>query len=198
MFFYIERLVEYGKREVEVQSQLQISFRHMEHSDAIETKIRERAKKLDKFYDLIMSCRVVVEPAHKHKHKGNLYQVSIDVTVPGKELVVTREPDEHHAHEDVYVSIRDAFDAMRRQLEDYSRIQRGKVKTHEVPPHGRVSRLMPEENRGIISTPEGREVYFYRNSVANAKFTDLAIGDEVRFSEEQDEEGSHATAVFLK
>lgn len=116
-----------------MQSPLQISFRHMDHSDAIEAKVRDRAMKLEKFYQLITSCRVVIEPAHKHKHKGNLYQIRIDVNVPGKELVVTREPDEHHAHEDIYVSIRDAFDAMRRQLEDYSRIRRGKVKTHGSP-----------------------------------------------------------------
>ena len=114
-----------------MRSPLQINFRHMEHSDAVEAKVRERARKLDKFYEHITSCRVVVEPAHKHKHKGNLYQVRIDVTVPGKELVVTRGADEHQAHEDIYTSIRDAFDAMRRQLEDYSRIRRGKVKAHE-------------------------------------------------------------------
>lgn len=177
---------------------LQISFRHMEHSDAIEAKVQERANKLDKFYELIMSCRVIVEPAHKHKHKGNLYQIRIDVTVPGKELVVTREPDKHHAHEDIYVSIRDAFDAMRRQLEDYNRIQRGKVKTHEIPPHGRIARLMQDEDYGIISTVEGREIRFHRNSLANARFIDLQIGDEVRFSEEQDEEGPRATSVYLK
>lgn len=129
-----------------MQSPLQINFRHMEHSDAIEAKIRERAEKLDNFYEHITSCRVVVEPAHKHKHKGNLYQVRIDVNVPGKELVVAREPDEHQAHQDIYVSIRDAFDAMRRQLEDYSRIHRGKVKTHETPSSGRVSRLEQDED----------------------------------------------------
>ena len=176
---------------------LQVSFRHMEHSDAIEAKIGERAEKLNHFYDDIMSCRVVVEPAHKHKHKGNLYQVHIDVTVPGRELVVTREPDAQQAHEDIYVSIRDAFNAMERQLEDYIRIQRGKVKVHETPTHGSVSHLMPDEDYGIITTPNGREIRFHRNSVVNAKFTDLKIGDEVRLNEEQDEEGPRATTVYL-
>ena len=117
----------------------QITFRQMAHSDAVEAKIRQRAEGLDKYYENIISCRFVVHPAHKHKHKGNLFQVNIDLTVPGKELAVTKEPDEHQAHEDVYVSIRDAFDAMRRQLEDYARIKRGDVKAHEIPPNGRVS-----------------------------------------------------------
>lgn len=114
-----------------MQTPLEIVFRHMTQSDAVEAKIRERAQELEKYYDQIMSCRVVVEPAHKHKHKGNLFQVRIDVTVPGKELVVTREPDANHAHEDVYVSIRDSFNAMRRQLKNYKKIRRGDVKNHQ-------------------------------------------------------------------
>jgi len=110
---------------------LEIVFHNLEPSDAIETKVRERAEKLEKFYKDIMSCRVVVEAGHKHHHKGNLYHVRIDLKVPSAELIASREPQDHHAHEDVYVAIRDSFDAMRRQLEDYSRRRRGNVKTHE-------------------------------------------------------------------
>ena len=58
-----------------MQLPLQVSFRHMEHSEAIEALIRERAAKLDTFADHIMSCRVVVEPAGKHHLHGNLYEV---------------------------------------------------------------------------------------------------------------------------
>lgn len=170
----------------------------MTHSDAVEAKIRERAEGLDKYYENIMSCRVVMEPAHKHKHKGNLYQVRIHLTVPGEELTVTREPDEHQAHEDIYVSIRDAFDAMRRQLEDYARIQRGDVKAHEVPPNGRVSELIHDGgDYGIITTTDNREVQFHRNSVINAEFDDLKVGTEVWFAEEQGEEGPRATTVHV-
>ncbi len=179
-----------------MQSPLQISFRRMGHSDAIEAKIRKRAQELDKFCDQLMSCRVVIEPAHKHKHKGNLYQVRIDATVPGRELVVTREPDKHHAHEDIYVSIRDAFDAMRRQLQNYNSIQRGDVKSHDVPPHGRVTELLGEDGYGIITTADGRQIYFHRNSVINAEFEDLKLSDEVRFAEEQGEKGPRATTVY--
>lgn len=112
---------------------LEIVFHNLEPSDAIEAKVRERADRLEKFYKNIMSCRVVVEAGHKHHHKGNLYHVRVDVTAPDTELVASREPKAHHAHEDVYVAIRDAFDAMRRQLEDYARRRRGNVKTHEPP-----------------------------------------------------------------
>jgi ribosomal subunit interface protein len=178
-----------------MQLPIQVTFRHMGHSDAIEAKVRERAEKLNQFYDHIMSCRVIIEPAHKHKHKGNLFQVRIDVTVPGNELVVSREPDAHQAHQDVYVSIRDAFDAMRRQLEDFRRRQRGHVKTHEVPPHGRITQLVPAEDYGMITTMDGREVYFHRNSVFGAEFDKLELGNDVCFAEEAGEKGPQASTV---
>ncbi len=169
----------------------------MGQSDAIEARIRKRADELERFCDQITSCRVVVEPAHKHKHKGNLFQIRIDVTVPGKELAVTREPDAHQAHEDIYVSIRDAFNAMRRQLQEYVRIQRGDIKSHEVPPHGRITELIADQDYGIITTPDDRRIYFHRNSVVNAEFTTLRVGDEVRFSEGEGEKGPQASGVRL-
>ena len=116
-----------------VRVPLNITCRGIESSAALEDAVRKRADKLERFCDDITHCRVVVEKPHKHHHHGNLYHVRIDVTVPGKELVVRRAPEAHHAHEDVYVAIRDAFDAMRRQLEDYVRIRRGQVKRHSPP-----------------------------------------------------------------
>src|SRR3989304_1803670 len=95
---------------------LQIAFRNFERSESVEAKIRERAEKLDKYCDHIMGCRVVVEEQHKHHQRGNHFHVRVDVTVPDGELIANREPDEHHAYTDVYVAIRDAFDAVRRQL----------------------------------------------------------------------------------
>lgn len=99
----------------------QITFRHIASTPAIEAEILERARKLERLCDRIVGCRVIVEaPQHRHR-KGNLYRLRIDVTVPGDELVVTRGPSQHHAHEDAYVAIRDAFDAMERELESYVR-----------------------------------------------------------------------------
>jgi ribosomal subunit interface protein len=111
-----------------MQIPLQVTFRDMEHSDAVETRIREKAEKLQRYYDKIMGCRVVIEMPQRHKHQGKLHSVRIDLTVPGAELVAN-----HTQHEDVYVAIRDAFDAMSRQLEDFARKQRGEVKTHAAP-----------------------------------------------------------------
>ncbi len=121
-----------------MQSPVQITFRGFEHSDFVEAKIREKAEKLEQYYPHITSCRVIVEAEHHRHHKGNLYNVRIDINVPGKEIVVSQKKHEKHAHEDVYVAIRDAFDAAKRQLEDYARVRRGDVKSHEA--HSRGSR----------------------------------------------------------
>jgi len=113
---------------------LQITFRNMPPTEAIEANIREKAAKLDRFYDRVTSCRVVVEVPHRRHHKGKLYHVRVDIKVPGWEVVINREPTQHSAHEDVYVSIQEAFDAARRQLQDYVRRHRGEVKAHEDVP----------------------------------------------------------------
>jgi ribosome-associated translation inhibitor RaiA len=114
-----------------MQLPLQINFRDIPPSDAVEARVREKAADLDKFYDHIMSCRVMIEAPHGHHHKGNLYHVRIDLTVPHGEIIVNRDPKDKHAHEDVYVAIRDAFDAARRKLQDHARKQRGEVKRHD-------------------------------------------------------------------
>jgi ribosomal subunit interface protein len=109
-----------------VQIPLQITIRDVDHSEALETRIRDKAQKLEEFFKHIMSCRVVVEAPHKHHHQGKQFNVRIDIGVPGSEIVVNRDH-----HEDVYVALRDAFDAAKRQLEDYARKMRGDIKTHE-------------------------------------------------------------------
>lgn len=178
-----------------MQLPLQVAFRNMEPSATVEAKIRERAEQLERIYPHIMSCRVVIEAHHKHHHQGNLYHARVDLKVPDAEIVASRDPGEHHAHEDVYVAVRDAFDAVRRRLEDYARRQRGHVKGHEVPPHGRIAELHLDDGR--IETADGRLVYFHRNSVIDAEFDKLAIGTEVRFVEEAGELGPQASTVHV-
>ena len=180
-----------------MQLPLQITFRYMEPSAAIEARIRERVAKLDRFYDRIMSCRVIVEAPHRHHHQGKLYHVRVDLTVPGGELVVSREPAEHHAHEDVYVAIRDAFDAAQRRLADYARRQRQDVKAHEESPHGRIARLFADEGYGFIETADGRQVYFHENAVVNSVFARLAVGTAVSFVEESGDKGPQASTVRI-
>jgi ribosomal subunit interface protein len=170
---------------------LQLTVRNLSLSEAAEKDIREKVASLDSHYDKITGCKVVVDAPHRHHHKGGAYDVRIDLTVPGKELVIRREADE-----DLYVAIRDAFDAARLGLEKISRRQRGDVKTHEeVSPHARVIRLFPVEGYGFLQTNTGREIYFHRNSVLNGGFDRLTIGFEVRFVEEEGEKGPQASTV---
>jgi ribosomal subunit interface protein len=176
---------------------LQVTFRNLPPSEALEAAIRERADRLSRFYPRIMSCRVAVEATSVRHTKGNVYRVRIDVTVPGAELVFGRDPSAPHAHEDAYVAIREAFDGIRRQLQDHARRQRGEVKSHVSPPHGRVARFFPQQGYGFIQTEDDRELYFHAHSVLNGAFDRLDVGDEVRFTEEEGEEGPQASTVAL-
>jgi len=141
---------------------LQIKFHNMPPSLAVENNIRDKASKLNLFYDRITSCRVVVKAPHRHHRKGKIYEVHIDLTMPAGEVVINRspkrlrtatspvtdglethlteshEPNRNGTHTDVYVAIRDAFNAAGRKLQDYARRQSGAVKLH------------PAEHRKII------------------------------------------------
>jgi ribosomal subunit interface protein len=108
---------------------LQISFRNMDPSPAVEARIREKAAKLERFHDRIVSCTVVVEAPHRHHHKGKLYSVHVNISVPGKDVAVDRAKPIDHAHEDVYVAVRDAFDAAVRRLEDHVKRKRDSAKS---------------------------------------------------------------------
>lgn len=181
-----------------MQIPLQVTFRDMPHSEAIELAVREKAAKLEEVYDRIMGCRVVVEAPHRHHHKGRIYHVRVDLTVPGGELVASRNQNDKHAHEDAYVALRDAFAAIRRQLENYARKQRGDVKVHEAPAEtGVIAELEPHRDHGRIETPDGRSIYFHRNSVLNGDFEKLKVGAAVRFLEEVGDEGPQATTVYV-
>ena len=116
-----------------METPLQITFHQVARSDAVAQKARHGVQKLERFFDSIQSCRVAIEAPHRHHAKGNRYRVRIEVAVPGEQLVVTRGPDGRGADGDLHVAIRDAFDAMRRRLEDYAAVLRGNVKLHAGP-----------------------------------------------------------------
>jgi ribosomal subunit interface protein len=175
-----------------MQIPLQITVRDMPHSDALETYIREKVQKLDAFFDRLVSCRVVIDVPHRHRQQGNQFNVRIDMGVPGNEIVVTRDH-----HEDPYVALRDAFDAAKRQLEDYVRRLRRETKAHAAEHVGRVSRISQEEGFGFISGPDGNERYFHRDNVASPSFDRLKEGDEVKFVDDIGNEGPQAKRVTV-
>ena len=110
-------------------------------------------------------------------------------------MAENHEPSKHAAHEDVYVAIRDAFNAAGRKLQDYARRRRGKTKTHEATPLARVAKIFPIDDYGFLQTPDGREIYFHKNSVLQPGFDRLEVGTEVYYAEELGEKGPQATTV---
>lgn len=112
----------------------QITFHGLEHSDALEQRIATRARELQRFAPHVVSCHVSVQAETGRHQQGNLYSVHVRVRVPGGEIVASRDPGHNQAHEEVYVALRDAFDAVTRQLEDYLRRRRGDVKRHTRAP----------------------------------------------------------------
>lgn len=175
----------------------EISYRHFDPSEELKAQVEAEIERLQRFYDRITSCRVVVEQPHRRRTSGNPYHVRIDVTVPGNELVVSRDPGDEESRKDPVMAIEQAFAAMQRQLEDHAREIRGDTKRREENPQGRVGRLFPGEGYGFIETPEGREIYFHENAIVDGAFEELEVGAAVRFAEEQGVKGPQASTVHV-
>ena len=156
--------------------------------------IRRSATKLETFYDRITACRVMVEvPQRFPAGEPILYNVRLDITVPGEEIVVKRQ-----GHVELETAIQDAFDAAGRRLQDYARRQRGDVQRDKAEPaRGWVVRLFPYEGYGFLTTPDSREIYFHKNSVLHGAFEALELGTQVRFTEEEGEQGPQASTVAV-
>jgi ribosomal subunit interface protein len=176
---------------------VQLTFRGLEPSDALQKAVEDRASDLERYFNKIQTCKVMVESSHRKQRQGNLYHVRVRLTVPGDEIVVSRDPPEHAQNEDMYLAINDAFKETARRLEDYVRRRRGQVKQRVGPPHGRVVRIFPDDGYGFLEDEDGREVYFHRNSVLDGAFPRLEVGSEVRFAEEPGEKGPQASSVTV-
>jgi len=178
---------------------VEIVFHNMPSKPAVETEIRTRVAKLDRLYEHLTGCRVSVEQLHRRHHTGNLYEVHIDMRVPGDELVVSHEPHrarEKFADPDLGIALRNAFKAAERRLLDYKRKQRGDVKLHDPLFTGQVSQLYPAEDYGFILTHEGSQLYFHRNSLIQRDFDRLQVGDRVHFVETVGDTGPIANKVW--
>jgi len=174
----------------------EIVFEGMDSSDAVRARVEKELAKLERFHERITSCRVVIEAPSHAKAKGGLYRVRVHLSTPdGGEIKAERHSDQNHAHEDVYVAIRDAFAAAKRQIQDRARRRRGDVKLHETPPEGTVSKMFREQGYGFIQTVAGDEIYFHRNAVLNDGFDRLQLGELVRYAEEMGEKGPQASTV---
>lgn len=160
---------------------------------AVEDEIRARAAALERFYPRLVGCSVVVEGPGRHHLRGGPYDVQLDLRVPGAEpILVNRQHQERLER-----AVDDVFDVATRRLEDLLRLQREQVKRHEPPQaSARVARTYPDRDYGFLTTVDGREVYFHRNSLLG-DFDALQPGTEVRFHERAGEEGPQASTVVV-
>jgi cold shock CspA family protein/ribosome-associated translation inhibitor RaiA len=180
---------------------LEIAFHNLTPTDWLESMIRDHVDKLERRFGHLVACRVSVEALHRQHRTGNPYEVHITMSVPGRDLVVSREPHkakERYANPDIRTCVREAFDAAERQLEAF----KGKLRTDTGAPNGsavtgQVMLIEPGADHGFILTNTGSQLYFHRDSVTNARFEDLKQGDTVHYVEEEGDAGPSATKVRL-
>jgi cold shock CspA family protein len=176
----------------------QITFQDFPESDAVWIATQKRIEKLERFFSRIIRCEVVISCPHRHRHSDRLYHVQIHIVIPGDDVIVNRSPLQNEAHRDVYVAIRDSFNAAERILQDRIRIIRNQTKHHEPPAEdGRISKIFLQDGFGFVETNDGRECYFSENSIINESFDHLEIGQKVKFHEEAGEKGPQVTSMAV-
>jgi cold shock CspA family protein/ribosome-associated translation inhibitor RaiA len=180
-----------------MDTELDIIFRNMDKSEALENMIREKAAKMEQFFPHIIDARVICEMPHWSQVHAQDFHMTIEVNVPGNKLVVSRDPGKEERHKHAEGVVKDSFEAMYKQLKSESRKMSGDVKSHELPPQGIVIRKFPEQDYGFIRMNDGRELYFHRNAVVNPDFDELEIDQPVRVDYVQNEspQGPQATTI---
>ena len=191
---------------------VQITYRNVEPSPAVEDWVRKQAEKLEVFHRGIVRCRVAIGVAHRHLRRGNRFLVKVLLSVPGGQVTASNlaapiDPEKQleagrkvkkfeiaAPQKELRLAIADAFHSAGRRLQDQVRLQRRQVKTHEEN-LGRVVEIFPDRDYGFLETDDARRIYFHRNSVLHGAFDNLAVGALVHFAEEKGEQGPQASTV---
>lgn len=176
----------------------EIAYRNIEPTDELEDRILGGIDRLEGIHDHIVSCRVMVEETNPGRRAGKLNHVRLDISVPGHEVVVNRDPPDHPASQDLPQAIDEAFDIARRKLKRLKEKRRGRGRKPGLPPHGRVVRLLTDTTGvryGFLMSRDGREIYFHENALVDLDYEELEVGDEVRYAEREGDEGPQASTV---
>lgn len=175
-----------------MQRPLEIRCHELDLSEGERTLIHDKAHELERFCPDLVGCDVFAEGPGGHHREGGPYGVHVRLNVPDQEIAISRQESAI-----LHDAIAEAFSAARRRLQDYVRERRGSVKHHEPATHGSVVRLLTERDCGFLETDDGREVYFHRNAVLEPGYDHMAVGDRVRFAEEQGDEGPQASSLIV-
>lgn len=178
---------------------VEISFHGMDSSPAVEAKVHERLERLEHHFGRLISFRAVIDAPHRSQHQGKHFDIKLEARGPAATFLINREPGDDRRHEDVYVALHDAFDALERKIRAWSKTHAGRPEVHMAPLQGRIVELRPDKDFGQIALTDGRLVYFHRNSVIDADFDMLSVNSTVTLSldeaVDEDEKGPHATSV---
>lgn len=118
-------------------NEFQVTFHNIDQTEALNDAVNKRIAKLERYCDQIIAGRVVLDCPHNNHHKGKVYSVGLEIHTPSKEVRVNQDQHDNHAHEDLYVAIRDAFNAAERQLKDID-------KKHRAVPHHQLDAMAPD------------------------------------------------------
>ncbi len=140
-----------------MSTDFQIVFHNIDQSDAIIDNVNKRIEKLRRFTNDIMGGRVVLDSPHNHQNKGKVFSVTLEIRTPNKEIVVNQDKHDNHAHEDMYVAIRDAFNAAERQIKSVDKKHR-KMPIHEIEAQAQAQQ-MQQEATDIDETDELEDEY---------------------------------------
>ncbi|HEX3984199.1 MAG TPA: HPF/RaiA family ribosome-associated protein [Acidisoma sp.] len=178
---------------------LEIAFHNVQPSASLEAVIRHEAERLDRRTRRLIGCRVSVEGLHQQHQKGNVIDVHITLSVPGRDLAVSREPHkakQNYAHPNAYTSVRDAFRAAERQLDAWkARMAEDTTKPNGSALTGAVTQIEPGADHGFLLTSTGTLLYFHMDSVTNCSLAELREGTSVHYVEEEGTAGPVAAKV---
>ncbi len=164
----------------------EIAFREVEPTDALKALILEGIDKLEKVHPRLISCRATVTDTTPGRHSGNTYRVQLEMAVPNRTVIVDQSDPGAIEYQDVEQVIRQAFSIARNRLQEVKERSRGEVKRSELPPHGRVTRLLVSDEGvryGFLESRQGRQIYFHEEALVDLEYDELEVGDEVRYAE---------------
>ena len=181
-----------------MESPPNITYRNIDRSPAIDEHITRRIAELEKTHPKIVGCDVVIDAPQKTKVTGTEFAVRVTLRVPGPDIHVERHVGRSGAAEDVNLAIHEAFDAVRRILnEQKQEMAQIHVKHHPPVLHGRVDRLFEGEGYGFLVADDGREVYFERDNLTTDHWDKIRVGTKLRFREMDGDKGPYAINVTI-
>lgn len=176
----------------------EMAFRGVEPTDELKGRILDGIEALEDVYPNLISCRSMVADETPDQTSGKSFRVRLEIGIPSKTVVVDPKHPGADDRPTLDQTITEAFSVARKRLVKAKKLQRGETKVHELPPHGRVVRLLTDDTGvryGFIENREGRQIYFHEEALVDLEYDDLEVGDEVRYAAAQGDDGLQASTV---